>query len=429
MKLIIKNGTIINPVHHQHEKGDVVIEDGKIVSLGGIADVPGAEVYDAEGFFVTPGLIDMHVHLREPGQEAKEDIHTGTQAAAAGGITHVVTMANTKPVIDNMAVLRAVQKRVEEDGVVKVSIIGSVSKGLKGEQLSEMGDLSAAGAVAFSDDGHYVENANFMRRAMEYAGQLGKMIIDHAEDMTMCGDGFMNEGIISYQMGVAGRPAVGEDIAVSRDLLLSQLTGCHIHIAHVSSAKAVELIRDAKKKGIDCSTEVTAQHLYFTDDYLKNYESAFKMAPPIRTEKDRQALINGLLDGTIDAIMTDHAPHAEEEKDCEFSLAPSGFVGLETSLGLMLTYFYHTGKLDLISLIRTMTVHPAALLRVDAGNAAVGKAADLTLIDLDREWVVDATAFYSQGKSSPFDGMKLRGRAAATIVDGMVVMKDGEVLA
>lgn len=267
MKLIIKNGTIINPVHHQHEKGDVVIEDGKIVSLGGIADVSEAEVYNAEGLFVTPGLIDMHVHLREPGQEAKEDIHTGTQAAAAGGITHVVTMANTKPVIDNMTVLRAVQKRVEEDGVVKVSIIGSVSKGLEGEQLSEMGDLSAAGAVAFSDDGHYVEDANFMRRAMEYAGQLGKMIIDHAEDMTMCGHGFMNEGIISYQMGVVGRPAAGEDIAVSRDLLLSQLTGCHIHIAHVSSAKAVELIRDAKKKGIDCSTEVTAQHLYFTDDY------------------------------------------------------------------------------------------------------------------------------------------------------------------
>lgn len=428
MKLIIKNGTIINPVHHQHEKGDVVIEDGKIVSLGGIADVPGAEVYDAEGFFVTPGLIDMHVHLREPGQEAKEDIHTGTQAAAAGGITHVVTMANTKPVIDNMAVLRAVQKRIEEDGVVKVSIIGSVSKGLKGEQLSEMGDLSAAGAVAFSDDGHYVENANFMRRAMEYAGQLGKMIIDHAEDMTMCGDGFMNEGIISYQMGVAGRPAVGEDIAVSRDLLLSQLTGCHIHIAHVSSAKAVELIRDAKKKGIDCSTEVTAQHLYFTDDYLKNYESAFKMAPPIRTEKDRQALINGLLDGTIDAIMTDHAPHADEEKDVPFNCAPNGIAGLETSLASTLTVLYHTGKMSIDRIVELMAVNPAKLLHISGGVLEEEGTADITVIDPDKEWVVRGNELYTKSLFTPYEGISLKGKAVLTIVDGEIVMKGGKVI-
>ena len=219
---------------------------------------------------MAPGLVDVHTHLREPGQEAKEDFASGSRAAAAGGYTTIAAMPNTTPVVDNAILVNGLKQRAKEAAVVNIEIIGALTKGQLGEELAEVGDMSQAGAAAFSDDGHYVENANFMRRAMEYAGQLGKMIIDHAEDMTMCGDGFMNEGIISYQMGVAGRPAVGEDIAVSRDLLLSQLTGCHIHIAHVSSAKAVELIRDAKKKGVDCSTEVTAQHLYFTDDYLKN---------------------------------------------------------------------------------------------------------------------------------------------------------------
>lgn len=285
--LVIKNGIIVNPARKQHEKGDIVIENGKILSIGGTADTEGAEVYDANGLFVAPGLIDMHVHLREPGQEAKEDIHTGTQAAGAGGITRVATMANTKPVIDNAAVFRDVLRRVDECGVVKVSVIGALSKNLEGKQLSEMGDMAAEGAAAFSDDGHYVESANFMRRAMEYADMLHKMVIDHAEDATMCSGGFMNEGKVSYAMGVTGRPAAGEDIAVARDLLLSEMTGCHIHIAHVSSAKAVELIREAKAKHVNCTTEVTSQHLYFTDEWLKNYESSFKMAPPIRTEDDR----------------------------------------------------------------------------------------------------------------------------------------------
>lgn len=428
MKLIIKNGTIINPARHQHEKGDVVIENGKIISIGGTADVSEAEVYDAEGFFVTPGLIDMHVHLREPGQEAKEDIRTGTQAAAAGGITHVATMANTKPVIDNSAVLHAVQERIKEDGIVKVSIIGAVSKGLEGRQLSEMGDMSAAGAVAFSDDGHYVENANFMRRAMEYAGQLGKMIIDHAEDMTMCGHGFMNEGVVSYQMGVTGRPAAGEDIAVVRDLLLSQLTGCHIHIAHVSSAKAVELIRDAKKKGISCSTEVTAQHLYFTDEYLKNYDSAFKMAPPIRTEQDRMALIDGLIDGTIDAIMTDHAPHANEEKDVPFNCAPNGIAGLETSLASTLTILYHTEKMSIDRIVELMAVNPAKLLNISGGILEEGGAADITVIDPHKEWIVHGSELYTKSLFTPYEGIRLKGKAVLTVVNGEIVMKEGKVL-
>ena len=367
MKLVIKNGIIVNPARKQHEKGDIVIENGKILSIGGTADTEGAEVYDANGLFVAPGLIDMHVHLREPGQEAKEDIHTGTQAAAAGGITRVATMANTKPVIDNAAVFRDVLRRVDECGVVKVSVIGALSKNLEGKQLSEMGDMAAEGAAAFSDDGHYVESANFMRRAMEYADMLHKMVIDHAEDATMCSGGFMNEGKVSYAMGVTGRPAAGEDIAVARDLLLSEMTGCHIHIAHVSSAKAVELIREAKAKHVNCTTEVTSQHLYFTDEWLKNYESSFKMAPPIRTEDDRKALIEGLKDGTIDAIITDHAPHCNEEKDVPFNCAPNGIAGLETSLASALTVLCHNKGFTIDRLIELMSVNPARLLGVEGG--------------------------------------------------------------
>ena len=428
MKLVIKNGIIVNPARKQHEKGDIVIENGKILSIGGTADTEGAEVYDANGLFVAPGLIDMHVHLREPGQEAKEDIHTGTQAAAAGGITRVATMANTKPVIDNAAVFRDVLRRVDECGVVKVSVIGALSKNLEGKQLSEMGDMAAEGAAAFSDDGHYVESANFMRRAMEYADMLHKMVIDHAEDATMCSGGFMNEGKVSYAMGMTGRPAAGEDIAVARDLLLSEMTGCHIHIAHVSSAKAVELIREAKAKHVNCTTEVTSQHLYFTDEWLKNYESSFKMAPPIRTEDDRKALIEGLKDGTIDAIITDHAPHCNEEKDVPFNCAPNGIAGLETSLASALTVLCHNKGFTIDRLIELMSVNPARLLGVEGGVLEEGAAADIVVIDPDKEWTVHGNELYTKSLFTPYEGLTLKGRAVLTVVDGEIVMKEGKVL-
>lgn len=428
MKLVIKNGIIVNPARKQHEKGDIVIENGKILSIGGTADTEGAEVYDANGLFVAPGLIDMHVHLREPGQEAKEDIHTGTQAAAAGGITRVATMANTKPVIDNAAVFRDVLRRVDECGVVKVSVIGALSKNLEGKQLSEMGDMAAEGAAAFSDDGHYVESANFMRRAMEYADMLHKMVIDHAEDATMCSGGFMNEGKVSYAMGVTGRPAAGEDIAVARDLLLSEMTGCHIHIAHVSSAKAVELIREAKAKHVNCTTEVTSQHLYFTDEWLKNYESSFKMAPPIRTEDDRKALVEGLKDGTIDAIITDHAPHCNEEKDVPFNCAPNGIAGLETSLASALTVLCHNKGFTIDRLIELMSVNPARLLGVEGGVLEEGAAADIVVIDPDKEWTVHGNELYTKSLFTPYEGLTLKGRAVLTVVDGEIVMKEGKVL-
>lgn len=428
MKLIIKNGIIVNPVKNQHEKGDVVIENGKITFLGGVTTDRDGDIFDAEGMFVTPGLIDMHVHLREPGQEAKEDISTGTRAAAAGGMTQVATMANTCPIIDKASILRDVLYRVKEDGVVKVHVIGAVSEKLEGKRLSEMGDMALAGAVAFSDDGHYVDNANFMRRAMEYAGQLGKMIIDHAEDITMCEQGFMNEGDISYALGVTGRPAVGENIAVARDLLLSEMTGCHIHIAHISSAKSVDMVREAKRNGISCTAEVTAQHLYFTDDYLKNYNSAFKMAPPLRTEEDRKALIEGLKDGTIDAIMTDHAPHANEEKDVPFTCAPNGIAGLETSLASTLTVLYHTGEMTMDRIVEVMSVNPAKLLGISGGVLEEGGIADVTVIDPNKEWVVHGKDLYTKAIFTPYENISLRGKAMLTVVDGQVVMREGRVL-
>lgn len=427
--LLIKNGTIINPAKHQHEVGDILIKDGRILKMGKEITAPeGAEVFDATGLAVAPGLIDMHVHLREPGQEAKEDIHTGTQAAAAGGITRVATMANTKPVIDNAAVLRDVVQRIDESAVVKVSIIGSLSRNLEGKQLSEMGDMAEAGAVAFSDDGHYVESANFMRRAMEYASMLHKMVIDHAEDMTMCSGGFMNEGKVSYAIGVTGRPAAGEDIAVARDLLLSELTGCHIHIAHVSSGKSVDLIREAKKKGLSCTTEVTAQHLYFTDEYLNDYNPAFKMAPPLRTEKDRKALIEGLRDGTIDAIITDHAPHCNEEKDVPFNCAPNGIAGLETSLASTLTVLYHQNGFTLDRIVELMSVNPAKLLGLEGGVLEEGKAADIVVFDTDKEWTVHGSKLYTKSLFTPYKNITLKGKAILTVVDGEIVMKEGKVL-
>ena len=320
------------------------------------------------------------------------------------------------------------QKRAEDVGVVKVSVIGSISKNLEGKQLSEMGDMAADGAVAFSDDGHYVENANFMRRAMEYADMLHKMVIDHAEDMTMCGGGFMNEGKVSYAMGVTGRPAAGENIAVARDLLLSELTGCHIHIAHVSSKKAVDLIREAKKKGVNCSTEVTAQHLYFTDAWLKDYDTAFKMAPPIRSEEDRQALIEGLRDGTIDAIMTDHAPHCNEEKNVPFNCAPNGIAGLETSLASTLTVLYHQQGFTLDRIVELMSVNPARLLGVEGGVLREGAPADITVFDPEKEWTVHGEDLYTKSLFTPYENITLKGKAVLTVVDGEVVMKEGKVL-
>lgn len=427
MNLLIKGGTVVNPAKKQHEVADVLVKDGKIAAIGQNLSADGADVYDATGLVVAPGLIDMHTHLREPGQEAKEDFYSGTQAAAAGGFTRVATMANTTPVVDNAALVRGLRKQAELTGVVKVEFMGAVSKGLKGKELAEMGDMAEAGVVGFSDDGHYVESAAFMRRALEYSSMFNKPVIDHAEEVTLTCEGHMHEGFVAYEMGVKGRPAVAEDMAVARDLLLAEMTGGHIHIAHVSSKDTVDQIRRAKAKGIKVTCEVTAQHLAFTDEYLREYNPAFKMAPPIRSEEHRQALLAGAKDGTIDAIITDHAPHAEEEKDQEFCCAPNGFSGLETSLAAVLTHTYKTGILTLDEIVSLMSTRPAQLLGVEGGVLEVGKAADITVFSTDEAWTVDRNRFYTKGKTSPFDGMTLTGRAKLTVVDGDVVMKEGVV--
>lgn len=427
MNLLIKGGTVVNPAKKQHEVADVLVKDGKIAAIGQNLSADGADVYDATGLVVAPGLIDMHTHLREPGQEAKEDFYSGTQAAAAGGFTRVATMANTTPVVDNAALVRGLRKQAELTGVVKVEFMGAVSKGLKGKELAEMGDMAEAGVVGFSDDGHYVESAAFMRRALEYSSMFNKPVINHAEEVTLTCEGHMHEGFVAYEMGVKGRPAVAEDMAVARDLLLAEMTGGHIHIAHVSSKDTVDQIRRAKAKGIKVTCEVTAQHLAFTDEYLREYNPAFKMAPPIRSEEHRQALLAGVKDGTIDAIITDHAPHAEEEKDQEFCCAPNGFSGLETSLAAVLTHTYKTGILTLDEIVSLMSTRPAQLLGVEGGVLEVGKAADITVFSTDEAWTVDRNRFYTKGKTSPFDGMTLTGRAKLTVVDGDVVMKEGVV--
>lgn len=429
MSLLIKNGTVVNPAKGQHEIMDILVDKGIIVEMGQNLVAEGAEVYDATGLIVAPGLIDIHTHLREPGQEAKEDFHSGTQAAAAGGFTRIATMANTTPVVDNAALVRGLRKQAELTGVVKVEFIGAISKGLLGKELAEMGDMAEAGVVGFSDDGHYVENAAFMRRALEYSSMFNKMVIDHAEERTLTCEGHMHEGIVSYEMGVKGRPAVAEDLAVARDIMLADMTGGHIHIAHVSTKAAVDLVRQAKKKGTKVTCEVTSQHLSFTDEYLRDYNTSFKMAPPIRSEDHRAALLEGLKDGTIDAIITDHAPHAFEEKDVEFCCAANGFSGLETSFSAVITNVYKTGVLTIDEIINLMSTSPAKLIGVEGGVLEVGKSADISVLSLDEEWLVDRNQFYTRGKSCPFDGMTLTGRAKLTVVDGQIVMKDGVVTA
>ena len=429
MNLLIKGGRVVNPALHMDEQADILITDGKITALSPMINVNDIPVYDARGLVIVPGLIDMHVHLREPGLEAKEDILSGTMAAAAGGFTTIACMPNTSPVVDNAILVAGILHRAQREGLVNVKVIGALSKNQAGKELAEIGDMLASGAVAISDDGHYVASAKLMRTALEYANMFGKPVISHAEDETLAGDGFMHEGAVSAMLGLRGRPAVAEDIAVAREIMLAEYTGAHVHIAHVSTAGAVELIRQAKKRGTKVTAEVTPHHLSLTDEAVTTFNPATKVCPPLRSQEHVDALIAGLKDGTIDAIACDHAPHAFEEKDREFRYAPNGFAGLETSLALILTRLYHTGKFSLKEIVTAMSVNPARILGLDSGIIAPGKTADLTLIDLNREWTVDSAAFYTKGKQTPFEGANLKGKAIATIVNGQVVMDKGAVKA
>ena len=416
--LLIKGGRVIDPANNIDKIADVLIIDGKIAAVDTDIKIETQHEYNAAGKIVTPGLIDMHVHFREPGQEAKEDFESGSKAAVAGGYTTVATMPNTSPVVDNAALVRSMIQRANEVGIINIKIIGAVTKNQAGQELAEMRDMIDSGAVAFSDDGKFDDNAKIFMNALDYLSGTGKIIICHEEETSLVKEGVMNEGARSAILGLKGRPSVAEDIAVARDCLLAEYTGGRVHIAHMSSARSVEIVRDAKKRGVKVTAEVTPQHLTLTDEIVNPADTSTKINPPLRTQKDCDELLKGLLDGTIDCIVTDHSPHAAEEKDREYIYAPSGFPGLETSLGILLTDLYHKDKIDLPKLISKMTYEPAKVLGLDAGTLSVGSWADVTIIDTDLEWEVDAEKFYTRGSHSPFVGRKLKGRAVATIVHG-----------
>src|SRR5512143_593644 len=420
MNLLIQNGRVIDPANKVDGKLDVLVSGGKIAKMGKPGSIPadGAELIDTSGKIVAPGLIDMHVHLREPGFEYKETIATGTAAAKAGGFTSVCCMPNTNPVNDNRSVTGAFRAETGNASAEAVPI-GAVTKGSKGEELAEMGELHAAGCVAISDDGKPVMNASIMRRAMEYSRIFDMLIISHCEDSTLSFKGVMNDGIVSTELGLRGIPRAAEDVMTARDISLAELTGGRLHIAHVSTAGSVRLIRDAKSRGVKVTAETCPHYFSLTEEAVRGYNTLAKMNPPLRTEVDVAAVKQGLKDGTIDVIATDHAPHAMDEKSGEFDYVPFGIVGLETALGLTLK-LVQEGAFSLTEAIRKLSINPALILKIDKGTLSVGADADMTMIDSNVDWTVDASQFKSKSKNTPFDGWKLRGKAVRTIVGGRI---------
>jgi dihydroorotase len=424
--LLIKGGRIIDPSQKIDEVGSLLIAEGKI-SWRGKGEPPKGdyEVFDAKGLVVCPGLIDLHSHLRDPGYEEKETIASGSRAAAKGGFTTIGCMPNTNPPLDSQTAIEYIKAKAAEEAVIRVLPIGCISKGRKGKELTEMGELAAAGVIAFSDDGEPALNSYIMRQALDYSRAFGLPVTDHCEDTILTEGGQMNEGVVSAKLGLRGIPNAAEDIIVARDLALAELTGGWIHIAHTTTAGAVELIRRAKESGINITAEVTPHHLTLTEERVIGYDTNAKVNPPLRTEKDIKALIEGLNDNTIDIIATDHAPHTEGDKLCEFAKAPFGISGLETALGALMS-LVHSKKLSLNTLIAKLTVEPAKIL-VDKqgkiGTLAVGAEADITVFDPEREWVVDTKDFASKGKNTPLEGEKLKGKVIATVYGGQVVYK------
>jgi len=431
MRLLLKCGRVIDPSRGHDTIADLLIEDGKIAGIGNdrrSLDLKPEEVYDASGKIVLPGLIDMHVHLREPGFEHKEDIESGSRAAAAGGFTGVATMPNTSPVTDNRPVVEFIRRRGEEVGLAHVYPIGALTKGHLNLEPSEIGDMTEGGAVAFSDDAFPIENSGLMRRVMEYCSMFDKPVLLHCEDKSLAGDGQMNEGLLSTTMGLAGIPAEAEEIAVARNLMLARLAGCRVHICHVSTKGSVEIIRRAKQDGISVTCETCPQYFTLTEDSVRDYNTYAKINPPLRTPDDVEAIKAGLADGTIDVIATDHAPHAREEKEAEFAVAPNGMVGLETAVGLVMTELVKTGVLSVSAAFQKMTINPARILGLTAGTLQLGAPADVTVIDPAAEWVVDPSRFYSKMKESPLRDRKLTGRSVMTILGGHITSKNGEVM-
>jgi len=429
--MVIKGGRVIDPALGFGSDAHLFIKDGTIAAIETdsaathklIASLDAEHVIDATDKLVVPGLIDVHVHLREPGQESAETVMSGCEAAAAGGFTGVCCMPNTTPCIDNQETVRFVQDRAK-DAVARVYVMGAITKGSAGQELAEIGDLVAMGAVGITDDGHYVQNPNIMRRALEYSKMFDIPVAQHAEDKQLSEGGVMNESFQSTRLGIKGRPAVAEEIAVLRDISLCRVTGARLHIQHVSTRRAVEAIRKAKQEGVHVTAEATPHHFVLTDEEIgKEFNTNLKVNPPIRTADDREAVIEGLIDGTIDCIASDHAPHTTETKDCPFDEAPSGMIGLETTLGLVKTYLIDKGYLEWADAIGKMTMNPARIFGLQGGTLAVGTVADITVIDPEKKWTVSADKFKSKSRNSPFIGYRLSGRAAVTILGGRVVYK------
>ncbi|MDA8099289.1 MAG: dihydroorotase [Nitrospiraceae bacterium] len=420
MNILIKNGHIIDPENSVDEKLDLLVADGKIAKLGkpGALSASGAEQIDAAGKLVVPGLIDMHVHLREPGFEYKETIATGTAAARTGGFTAVCCMPNTKPVNDCRSVTEFILAEAAKNGSARVYPVGAITKGSQGEELAEIGELRDAGCVGISDDGRPVMNAAMMRRALEYSTIFDLPVLSHCEDMSLAAKGVMNEGFVATELGLRGIPNAAEDVMVARDLALAELTGGRVHICHVSTAGAVRMIRAAKDRGVRVTAETCPHYFLLTDEAVRGYDTSAKMNPPLRTADDRAAVRQGLADGTIDVIVTDHAPHASDEKAVEFDAAPFGIVGLETSLGLSLK-LVEERVLTLTDLVTRMSTAPGRIIG-RGGTLSVGAAADITIIDPEMKWTVKAAEFRSKSRNTPFEGRELKGRAVRTIVGGVL---------
>ncbi len=429
MRYLVKNVRLIDPQINLDTVSNILLEDGLIAAIG--QDIPeeGVEVLDRSGCICTPGLIDIHVHLREPGGEHKETIATGTAAAAHGGFVGICSMPNTTPTTDNASVIDYVLEEAKKAHHCRVFPSGACTKDLKGESLSEMGDMALHGAVAFTDDGRGVQNSAMMRRVMDYAKMFNKVVMSHCQDEALVGPGQVNEGVVSTRLGMAGWPSTGEELQIQRDIALSELTGCPLHIQHITTARGVELVHEAKQRGLQVTCEVTPHHLVLNeDDITESYDTNLKMNPPLRTKEDNQALIEAVKDGVIDCIVTDHAPHAAHEKEREFELAPFGMTGLETSLAVILTYLVRPGHISYNRLIELMAIKPREILGLDALTLSVGSIADLTIFDPEASWTVLADEMYSKAKNSGFLGFDLVGRATDVFVEGVPTMKEGHVV-
>ena len=448
--LLLKGGRVVDPANRLDATSDVLISDGKISAVGKNLPAPeGAVLFDARGKVVCPGLIDLHVHLREPGQTAKENIATGTAAAARGGFTSIVCMPNTAPAVDTPGTVALIHERAAREGIVNVLVAGAISKNLAGEELAPIGGLKRAGVVAITDDGHCVQNNELMRHASQYAKMFGLTVMDHCQDYSLVTEGVMHEGYWSTVLGLRGWPAAGEEVIVARNILLAELTGARIHCQHLSAAGSVALVREAKRRGVPISAEACPHHFTLTDAAVAGsekfwaadgrelaktqrgrppawpkYDTNFKMNPPLRSARDRDAILEGLADGTIEVLCSDHAPHCDYEKEVEFDYAPFGITGLETELALSLMQLVHPGRISLSDLVAKFTVHPARLLNLNKGALSVGADADVTVFDPEAEWVFTPENSASKSRNSPFYNWKLKGRAAATIVGGKIAWSE-----